>query len=577
MAEFDKNALPLNCINQIPKSVHSNWPIKISLFAIVWLLSYLANFAAETNTIDSLNFQLETSKSDTAKVKILIALSKNYSNTNTAASMTHAKEALELADKTGQNELIRLSLLNLGNEAFTAGLYEHATRHYYRYLEISKKLNDDKGIAIALINIGGLKLQSRSFKEALTNFEKALEMRDLNPEKEIISNETLPFIYNNIGISYENMGDYDQAIAFYTKALTIGSALSNMEQVISMIYNNLGKTYTIKKMYAEALHALNKALEIRQATGNKWGQAASYRNLGSFYEEQEQYDEALTNLYKGLKLANEIDNTPLLGQLCERIYSIYSLLNRPDSALKYHVLYMQYNDAIQMNETMKELTRLELTSQFNEMEKQREEALKRMHQQYLFLGIILLMLLVILGLFYYLSLSRLRRLKLEKENSTLLTSNLQLANANLEKELELKNKELTTNIMYQINKNELINDIAQRLLSHSHNFKKENQELIHSIINDLVKTQNDTVWDEFETRFHQVYEDFYDRLNQINPDLSTNERRLCAFLRLNMTTKEIAAITNQSIRSIEVARTRLRRKLQLTNSETGLIEFLVSV
>lgn len=567
----------MNSINQNPGTVASNRPKIISLFAIVCILTCKTILANETSIVDSLNFQLETSKSDTTKVKILIALSRNYSNINTKASMTHAKEALELADKSGNNELIRKSLLNIGHEAFTAGLFEHATRHYYRYLEISKKMHDDKGIATALINIGGLKLQSRSFEAALSNFEKALEMRNLYPDKEIISNENLPLIYNNIGISYENMGDYDQAIAFYQKALAIGSRLSNVEQVTSMVYNNLGKTYTLKAMYGEALQALNKALKIREATANKWGQAASFRNLGSLYEEQELYDEALKHLYKGLKLANEIDNTPLLGQLCERIYTIYSLLNHPDSALKYHELYVHYNDAIRMNETMKELTRLELTSQFNEKEKQREEAVIRMQQQYLFLGIILLMLLVILGLFYYLSLSRVRRLKLEKENSSLLTSNLQLANENLEKELELKNKELTTNIMYQINKNELINDIAQRLLIHSHNFKRENQDLIQSIINDLAKTQHDKVWDEFETRFHQVYEDFYDRLNKINPDLSTNERRLCAFLRLNMTTKEIAAITNQSIRSIEVARTRLRRKLQLTNSETGLIEFLITV
>jgi DNA-binding CsgD family transcriptional regulator len=61
---------------------------------------------------------------------------------------------------------------------------------------------------------------------------------------------------------------------------------------------------------------------------------------------------------------------------------------------------------------------------------------------------------------------------------------------------------------------------------------------------------------------------------QINPELSLNERRLCAFLRLNMTTKEIASITGQSPRSIEVARTRLRKKLNLTNSDTSLTDFL---
>jgi DNA-binding CsgD family transcriptional regulator len=66
-------------------------------------------------------------------------------------------------------------------------------------------------------------------------------------------------------------------------------------------------------------------------------------------------------------------------------------------------------------------------------------------------------------------------------------------------------------------------------------------------------------------------------LQQQFPDLSPNERRLCAFLRLNMSSKEISTITGQSIHSIQVARTRLRKKLQLTHSEQGLIEFLAAL
>jgi len=128
--------------------------------------------------------------------------------------------------------------------------------------------------------------------------------------------------------------------------------------------------------------------------------------------------------------------------------------------------------------------------------------------------------------------------------------------------------------MYQIQKNELTHEIGQKLQKLSYSISKSDQQLIIGIIKDLEKTQDTTIWNEFEVRFQQVHNEFYNKLNVINPELSLNDRRLCAFLRLNMTTKEICSITGQSIRSIEVARTRLRRKLGLTNSETGLIEFL---
>lgn len=205
------------------------------------------------------------------------------------------------------------------------------------------------------------------------------------------------------------------------------------------------------------------------------------------------------------------------------------------------------------------------------------EEQKRKEQWYFFIAVFLVMVLAIIALLFFLTKNRLQRLQLEKQNTDLLSKNLILEKDTLEKELELNKKEMATNVMYQIKKNELVDEIVRKLLKHSPNFRKENQELIRGIIRDLEKTQKDEVWDEFELRFQGVHEDFYNKLRKINPDLSNNERRLCAFLKLNMTTKEIASITGQSPRSIEVARTRLRKKLNLTNSDTSLTDFLLSI
>ena len=71
----------------------------------------------------------------------------------------------------------------------------------------------------------------------------------------------------------------------------------------------------------------------------------------------------------------------------------------------------------------------------------------------------------------------------------------------------------------------------------------------------------------------EVHEDFYDALNKKFPDLTPNEKRLCAFLRLNMTTKEISAITHQSVQSINMARFRLRKKMNMEHDD-NLISFL---
>lgn len=107
--------------------------------------------------------------------------------------------------------------------------------------------------------------------------------------------------------------------------------------------------------------------------------------------------------------------------------------------------------------------------------------------------------------------------------------------------------------------------------------KKNDQDVIQKIILDIKNAQDDDIWKEFEVRFSQVYNDFYERLNIKYPDLTINEKRICAFLRLNMTTKEICALTRQSYNSLNVARARLRKKLNIQNEEINLVTFLENI
>jgi DNA-binding CsgD family transcriptional regulator len=140
--------------------------------------------------------------------------------------------------------------------------------------------------------------------------------------------------------------------------------------------------------------------------------------------------------------------------------------------------------------------------------------------------------------------------------------------------MDIKNKELTTNVMYLIRKNELINNVAERLLKLQPGILPENQKTIHDIILELQKEADNDTWKEFELRFNQVHSNFYQTLRKQFPDLSPAEEKLCAFLRLNMSSKEIAAITQQSVKSVEVARARLRKKLNLTNTTSNLVTYL---
>ncbi len=150
---------------------------------------------------------------------------------------------------------------------------------------------------------------------------------------------------------------------------------------------------------------------------------------------------------------------------------------------------------------------------------------------------------------------------------------LQQENGNLRKELELKNKELICNVSKIFTKSQVINKVAHRLIRNSGDFKQANTKLIREIISELKQNIGETGWKEFDIRFARVHENFYSELDRRFPDLTKTERKLCALLKLGMSSKEIAAIAMIRTESVDSARSLLRKKLGLSGDE-GLFEFL---
>jgi DNA-binding CsgD family transcriptional regulator len=143
-------------------------------------------------------------------------------------------------------------------------------------------------------------------------------------------------------------------------------------------------------------------------------------------------------------------------------------------------------------------------------------------------------------------------------------------------ELEHKNRELITHTMLLTQMHEdkvkLIDEL-QEIYSKVSKVDKDSASVIAGRINALRNSINANTWEDFKTYFENVYTDFYSNLLAAYPNLTPNEKKLCALLRLNLNTKEIAAITSREVRSIESARTRLRKKLGLSPN-TNLSIFL---
>jgi DNA-binding CsgD family transcriptional regulator len=155
---------------------------------------------------------------------------------------------------------------------------------------------------------------------------------------------------------------------------------------------------------------------------------------------------------------------------------------------------------------------------------------------------------------------------------------IKLRNESLRNEMKYKNKELANATLHLIQKNKTLTylkDDLTRVLKTlpSDNLDKQNiNNLLKKINRDL---RNEKNWELFNNYFDEVHEDFMERLKQKYNDLTPKELRLCAYLRMNISTKEIAPLMNISVRGVEISRYRLRKKLKL-DYNTNLTDFILS-
>ncbi|MGV3764073.1 triple tyrosine motif-containing protein [Parapedobacter sp.] len=155
---------------------------------------------------------------------------------------------------------------------------------------------------------------------------------------------------------------------------------------------------------------------------------------------------------------------------------------------------------------------------------------------------------------------------------------VRLKNEKLETEIDFKNKELANMTMHLVQRGEVLAKIKETILSvvKKHDFTDSSinfRQLIR-LIRNAERTDED--WEQFRVHFNHVNEGFFTNLKEQYPDLTPNELKLCAFLRMNLSSKEIAQLMNITIKAVEVGRYRLRKKLKL-DPDQNLYEFLLHI
>jgi len=202
----------------------------------------------------------------------------------------------------------------------------------------------------------------------------------------------------------------------------------------------------------------------------------------------------------------------------------------------------------------------------------KEKEVARLTNYLLAICIIVLLTALVTGYLYLKSRNKRDRSLLKTKEALLeaLEKQRELEEIRFQNDLDHKESQLSAITLQMLQKNELLTDTKSAI---EHQQPQSEQQLIKMVNRHFEQNNN---WDDFNLYFESINKNFYTRLKQLYPEISANDLKICALIKLNLSIKEMASILNISLDSVKTARYRLRKKLQLAADE-NLTSFILSV
>jgi len=524
----------------------------------------------QSRITDSLQHELQNVSNDRDRVAITLQLAEQFATRNPFLALEYTSESLKLAGKLQSDSLLVQANMHQATAYLHLGNYARALQYYQAAIQDAQKLSDSLWLSTAQGHVGIIHYYQRDYEGALNQYLKALNQFPSIKAGDKMAKIRKANLLNNIGIVYDETKRFKEAGHYYDEAIKLARDANDIG-FIANILNNQGTLFKDLGNNDLAFKHYREAMELRKSQNNKLGLARSYHNIGQFYFNQlKNFDSAELYLKRAIVYGEEIGLWETVESSSELLTKAYKEQGSYMEALATLELNRRVKDSLFNEESTRKITQLEMQFEFDKKQSQLEAEQQEREWYYWIVGGGVSLLLIIVTLLFFLQRNKTKRSQLEQ-------AHLNLEKINLKNDLAMKDKELAANIMYLLNKNELINSISEKLMEIKEKVAPPSQAAVQKVVLDLQSNLQPELWQEFEFRFQQVHEHFYKTLNEKFPDLTPSEIRLCAFLKLNMTTKEISAITHQNAKSIDVARTRLRKKLNLTGTDHNLVTFLAQL
>jgi DNA-binding CsgD family transcriptional regulator/tetratricopeptide (TPR) repeat protein len=437
-------------------------------------------------------------------------------------------------------------------------LFEAAV-FYHKAIDESQ-LSDSVGLSKLYLSLAVLYMDLEYKEKALLYSQKAADHIGLE--------RFTPNMLNTYGVISGKNDELDKAEAAYRLALDYAEA-NNEQGLKAQYYANYGNLRRKQKKFDEALYYMSRSDSICTELGIQVGWLINHINRAELYFDQGNFAAAETEMKKAAPLAEKFKHPKISKEYYKTRYKILDALGDEVAANRNHRLYIEFKDAFTGDLPRSVIAEWELAT---ESEKRMAESaamelsIQSLKKDRYLAGLLFLLTLMGVSFLFFLKYRKglLEREKMKQEQQKLAF------------DLELKSKELLSDSIKNITVQNTKEQIYQELTGIVQDLPAMHKAKFLSLSQKLRTDNGHPFLTEFEQRFNGVHESFYDKLRAAAPDLTPNELRICAMIRLNLSTKEIADLTGRSVGTIDNTRSSIRKKLNLSDQD-GLMQFLMNL
>ncbi len=577
---------------------------------------------AQNNLLKGAHKHGRTNIDDTLEVVRLNKLAASTRFSNFDKTTKYGTQALQMARRLKFKEGEAFALRMLGFSQAQQSNYTKSREYYKQSLKLYQRLKDTVAIARITNDMANGYSDQSSYIIALKLYQKALKLLENIPDKLLTKSDIL----TNIGTLYDAQNKLEESLKYYQKALYWAKKAGNAA-VAPDTKHNIAYNYFRQKKYAQAqklyeqnlpnyqkvkdrvgvlltqgsigicqckqqqitkgIAHLQQAIEGLKQDNQKYFQVILLNFLGECYLIQQQFAKSKETFIEALDLAKKIKQTEGVIKSLKYLSALHKQQGNFKQALVYHEQYQILKDSVFDQTSTQQLLDLQVHYETDQKEKAlllknneiallKKNKINKQLQNQALIGLLITISIIGSLVILLLRVAVNKKKAMLKKNNELYQTQQRLHQArlteekliadNLQKTLDLKNQQLSSKALHIIQKNEMLQKVREDLKK-VNNKGKHNKELYQIMQTIDYSFSLDKDWTNFFSFFEEIHSVFFDQMKAKAPNLSPQDLRLCALIKLRFNSKEISSILGIALNSVSAARYRLRKKFNIPQDQ----------